>query len=574
MPRPRITAIRFRPPVAIARLGDSDSPLEAFTWAEDTRLFGAGQTVIQPAVSLEVLPDGTVEPYLPGPIRFRDGLAIRPVCPFLELQADIEEDASKEEIPPITPNKANAGRVKSTVPLTSALLERAGLDLSQIQFQVVAANRKAQRRTGDASCSFEARLMLRADDHTRRDLMAWTHADGPDPLVRRQQPIWLGAFQVIRPVRRKDKYGVSLDTVRVRFTPGRGAVYGPPSAIEGQEAHSRRRYVIVPEANRILNPAASWCTYRNSLATYPGPAPWGTYDGESDLDLDAPYSVNGVSGDGSWGVVDDTCDAVIVATLSSTIQARARVVVGPPDFSPDRRPIVSFADDLADRDPESLQESAPFEQAPGKWLEAVTDLFRRIAETAPLIDVERARERNLSINQTAGPNGTPITNPEGFPKIDSASMTAEDRINGQPMMSIRFAALAAHDAGDGVSNAPLLTRSELAKSRHGELAVPEVMLEFIHRCPERFQAIVRPPFRRLSEPEPDGNNPLDLRDARLSRSYGYDARMPPFLRDGDFAPLSLTRHQWDLLFERRPDGSFSVRTELFELASREMRRRK
>lgn len=128
MPRPEITAIRFRPPVVVARLGDSNSPLEAFTWTEDTRLFASGKTVIAPVMSLDVVGDGSVEPYLPGPIRFRDGPHIRPVCPFLELWADVGED---------------------TQPLTSALLEAAGMNPSQIYFRVIAGNRKASRQTGD-----------------------------------------------------------------------------------------------------------------------------------------------------------------------------------------------------------------------------------------------------------------------------------------------------------------------------------------------------------------------------------------------------------------------------------------
>jgi len=48
----------------------------------------------------------------------------------------------------------------------------------------------------------------------------------------RDQPISLGAFQVIR---RKptEQRGIDCRVMRVRFTPGKGEVYGPPSAIAG-----------------------------------------------------------------------------------------------------------------------------------------------------------------------------------------------------------------------------------------------------------------------------------------------------------------------------------------------------
>jgi hypothetical protein len=266
---------------------------------------------------------------------------------------------------------------------------------------------------------------------------------------------------------------------------------------------------------------------------------------------------------------------VIVATLPSGIQATARVLAGPPDFSPDRRPIVSFADDLADRNPESLQKTPRFEDAPDQWLEAVTDLFRKISETASMLNVERARHTNLPVNLALGPNQRPLRNPAKFPDTGADSMTVRDRIDGEPMMSVRFGALAAQDAGDAVNRAPLLPKSELARSRHGELAVPEVMLDFLRKYPERLQQIVRPPFRRSNDAQGSGApGPLDLRDPLNARSYAFDARMPPYVRDCDCAPLSLTRHQWDLLFEQKKDGTFSPRTTLFEKAADGLRKKR
>ena len=88
-----IEEIFFLPPMAVARLGGSDTPLASFTWMEDPTLHGAGLTVIAPAISLNVLADGSVQPFLPAVLQFRDGSLFRPVAPFFELwvRSDGEE---------------------------------------------------------------------------------------------------------------------------------------------------------------------------------------------------------------------------------------------------------------------------------------------------------------------------------------------------------------------------------------------------------------------------------------------------------------------------------------------------
>ena len=49
-----VQSIYFRPPLAIARVGGSDIPLDSFLWDSDPTIRGAHRTVIRPAVSLEV----------------------------------------------------------------------------------------------------------------------------------------------------------------------------------------------------------------------------------------------------------------------------------------------------------------------------------------------------------------------------------------------------------------------------------------------------------------------------------------------------------------------------------------
>ena len=86
------------------------------------------------------------------------------------------------------------------------------------------------------------------------------------------------------------------------------------------------------------------------------------------------------------GVVDDTCDVVVQAALvveGIRLQAQARVIVGPPHFAPDRRPFVSLADDLTDRDPAVFAEEEPLVDAQHR----VNDLFQRALEVAGLFNL-------------------------------------------------------------------------------------------------------------------------------------------------------------------------------------------
>src|ERR1700754_941806 len=85
----RIKYIYFQPPLAIARLGGSDKPLDNFVWDSDKSIHGGSRTVIRPTTSLRVIEDGSLRPYLPNVIQFRDENLLRPVAPFFELWAAV-----------------------------------------------------------------------------------------------------------------------------------------------------------------------------------------------------------------------------------------------------------------------------------------------------------------------------------------------------------------------------------------------------------------------------------------------------------------------------------------------------
>jgi hypothetical protein len=501
-PDVRILDVFFLPPVAIGRLGGSPTPLECYAWDEDPTIAGAARTVITPDVSLDVTEDGSLRPYLPAHLRFRDGELYRPVAPFLELWAHVLVQGTQQE-----------------QPITLDLLRRANASLANLAYTVTAANRKAERRCGDPACGFEANLQVVGNDHTRHRLLASSpNQPGGQPLVFADRPIPLGFFQVIRPTY-STEMGVDLSMVRVRYTPAAGEVYGPPSATVGTAPGTLRLHVLVKPEHRILNAQAAWLQYDASYAQYRNPEPSDTYDGAS---IDASRS---------WGVVDDTCDVVVQAVLvveGIRLQAQARVIVGPPHFAPDRRPFVSLADDLTDRDPAVCAEEEPLVDAQQR----VNDLFQRALEVAGLFNLDANRDRGIRTN---GPNPPQLP---GLPRTDRASMTAAD---------VPYADLST-TAASPVPHARL-PLTDLIQRAHAQLADLDTMVDKLREEADRIRYLIRPPYGRFSElaEAPDATPAPSHRDPRVLRDTLYDMRMPPFMRDSDASSLSLTHRQYDEL---------------------------
>ena len=86
--------------------------------------------------------DRSILPYVPQAIRFRDADKLRPVAPFFELRTRIQE---------------SDGAIREA-PLALSILDEFGLGPSDIRFAITVANKKAQRRTQQASCGFIARI--------------------------------------------------------------------------------------------------------------------------------------------------------------------------------------------------------------------------------------------------------------------------------------------------------------------------------------------------------------------------------------------------------------------------------
>jgi hypothetical protein len=534
----RLLEIFFLPPMAIARLGSSPTPLDSFRWTESSSPNSQVDTVIEPAVSLKVEADGSVTPYIPHSIVFKDDDgAVRPVAPFFELWAKLQSEDGKTQ----------------EQPLTLALLAELDASLRDIQYEIVAANRKAARRTDYAPCGFMAREVANGDDFNRRELRAISpHTSGQEPLVSPDKPIQLGHFQVLRPVEGQvkvcdDEPEVDRSTLRVRFTPPRGIIYGPaeatsapapsvqPGQFEAPSSEYGRIHEIVAPQHRIVSSNTPWSTkYIMLNGRFEDPQPQDGYDGAN------------VGDHRSWGCIDDISDSVIVATMAFAgrcYQAAARVFTSPPDFAPDRRPVFSIADDIADRDELPLDlTTSGMEDTKME----VLDLFQRAFETASLFNLDALRARALLENKIrfAQHTGNPGIDQ---PKAKQESMTAEDR----PYID-KLPTLAPLEPPSyftkGVPNDPLPYASAVPLI-HARLQDRAALIDLLSGRGEYVKQLVRPPFGRFSElPEhpPDDANP-NYRDPRVFRDQLHDMRMPPYMRDAARQPLSITYRQYRAL---------------------------
>jgi hypothetical protein len=161
----------------------------------------------------------------------------------------------------------------------------------------------------------------------------------------------------------------------------------------------------------------------------------------------------------------------------------------------------------------------------------VADLFQRVSETVSLVNLDATRANGLADN--AGQvNTVPHT-----PLTDQGSMTAKDKpyVDQIPIL-LAAAEPNAH-----------LPYSDAAKSVHDPLADVEVLVDFLRTHAEHVRILLRPPWGRFGDlkPNPGAQPNPDFRDPRVVRDTLHDMRMPPYMRDSDANPLSLTRRQYD-----------------------------
>ena len=513
-----IQRIFIDPPIAIARLGASTTPLAAFRWVESPNPRSPGETTIEPDWSLVIRSDGiTVEPTMPTSLAFRDGGLIRPVSPFFELWALVGEAGSN----PSTWNE---------VPLTPDLLTSHGVALNRLVFRIDAKNFKVFRRTANAGLKFGTfpPLEVRGDNHTATAIFAVSPPGVPASrrMIPANQSIPLGSFQVIksRPQPPPDptnewtqlKDGrpmVNVEVVRFRFTPARGHFYGPPNAAQPHNLPEGKSFAPVEATRAFLNANAGW-EGANAGSTAPD-APQDTYDGAD------------VGNDRSLGVVDDTCEARIEASLTlpsnEVLTAATTVFVGPPDFAPDRRPFLSIADELNDRTGENAARTESMSNADrDAW---VQDLFERIYETLSLLNLDRWRTAK-AITLT-GSRLAPAPIPSDKTREPSKAMSGRDALRNR---SFPFPAV------DQDIKLPL---TDYAHMRHRALSDLEYLRGFVSQNPGRLTKLIRRSFEAERGELSDGNNGIGT----------TTMRMPPFMRNSNAGPLTLAPWQYDLLMD-------------------------
>jgi hypothetical protein len=498
-----IQEIFVDPPLAIARLGGSSVPQDAFTWVAAPQPRTGDTTAIAPAWSLAVQMDATVAPLLPTQLILRDGPLIRPVCPFFEIWARIGKPGS-----PSSTWKDER--------LTPALLAAAGAGVADVAIDADARNLKAARRTGNPDLRFGTfpAVRLTAAVHAPVELLATSPAGVREPLIPLGMRIPLGTVQALRS-RAQPNDGVAwaklvnVEVLRFRFTPARGFVYGVPDTAKRSPTRRSQRFAPVDPERAFLNPNAGWSgAIVNELVQ-----PADTYDG-------ADVQARGANP--SLGVVDDTCEVRFTVTLTlpkgRTLSAAANAFVAPPDFAPDRRPFLSLADEINDRGHgNAARTRAMSADERDRWAQ---DLFERIFETASLFNADMNRDGRAMTLTGRELRREPIP---------------DDHYQGPSLAAGRFDALRNPDLPalpKRTTDLPLpLTVHAL--SRHHELADLDQLRDFIQRYRGRLEQIVRRPFE-------------------VERGANVDVssmRMPPFMRNSNAQPLSLAPWQYDLLIE-------------------------
>ncbi|WP_354256149.1 hypothetical protein [Bradyrhizobium sp. F1.13.3] len=434
------------------------------------------------------------------------------MAPFFEVWARLGESGSA----PATWTEA---------PLTTALLAADGLSLASLRVAVTARNLKAARRTGDPAHAFGnwQAVMLLGNDFTARMVEGRCPPSVTVPMIPTNRNIPLGTVQMLRSTPQLAGQpwsgSVRTDTIRFRYTPGRGQFYGPPEAASAQPTLGRPA-PAVPSANAFLDPAAGWRGASTGNLVQPGD----TYD---------LINQNGDTDGPSLGVVDDTCEVHFDVTLQISgeraLKTRAIAFVAPPDFAPDRRPFLSVADEINDRDGTAAARNAGLTGAAlAGWVE---DLFERIYETVSLFNVDDYRSRRAAVRPP--PDFVPASLPEAKLQaidIDQGVRSAPDRaMGGRDALRSQVYRLPA------ATNDDPLPLSQHARMRHRALADIQNLVALVAQDAlagrNRVAEIVRAPFEVES----------------FENAIASSMRMPPFMRQSNALPLTLAAWQYELL---------------------------
>lgn len=356
----QIIELRIFPPIAVARFGSADTPLEAYSVTIDEKDALDFRTIV-PEPSYMVNADGTISvaPAL-DEIQFKvlkdDKLVIKPVAPFLEVFVRTKEDEAH------------------FIPLTLEVLEDCGLQLSDLNFRLTLENHKIFRRTEKANDKIYVQLDSSELEHKHAKHALDAHCVN----FTKGATMNMGHFQFVKPTVDTDHKGVNQ--IRFRFTPPHGKVYGADSAFIDEII---AKDVLPEDMNSYLkslqdyqriydSKKGDWTKYKEGEGpTKTNPAQiFAGYD-EGDLH----YSI---------GLFDDAGDGFLEVTLNTPeqmLKARASLVTAPPAFAPDILPIRVVTDEL-----EQLLYGPDLNENDTVYIDDIQEIMRRAFETIRLMN--------------------------------------------------------------------------------------------------------------------------------------------------------------------------------------------
>lgn len=313
----KITDIRILPPFAIARLGSAAVPQAPY----DLKIpadqpLGFREMIPGPAYMVDPS-TGKISLNDTKEIIFKDVTdinnksgRIRPVAPFLDVFAITDQD----------PNVLQ--------PLTTTLLDQAGISMDNIGWTIKLGNLKIQRRTGHGDDAISAEVTIKGRDFTPKPVEGHCKNFLPNMVLP------LGTVQFIQPT-------AEFPQIRLRYTPGPGKVYGcSRDSIKAEGQAATHDPNITDDSQVIYDPTKPWATYKEGPAfnpTYTMPAQ--IFAGYSDKD----------GNQCSWGYIDDECDGLVkldIVTPGGLVEAQAKICAGPPAFAPDILPVRTITDEL------------------------------------------------------------------------------------------------------------------------------------------------------------------------------------------------------------------------------------
>ncbi|WP_341531904.1 ferritin-like domain-containing protein (plasmid) [Nostoc sp. UHCC 0302] len=274
------------------------------------------------------------------------------------------------------------------------------------------------------------------------------------------------------------------------FQPARPVIENPLLSLQ-QDNTTSGANIITDTLSRdvvslILNPEATWCQFR--IIDDPRTNPGGLFALEDDTEPNRRISL---------GLVDDVCDGLVTCSVQG-LKAIGRIVVGPPDYAPDRRPITSLADGLSDRVSRQSVSELDYVADMNLTTAEVGDLLERVLETMEGMNLDfqndriRSENRNIALAQGLSEN---TAEAKAFPQIE--------QILGRPL--------------------PL---TEFGRQRHRRFVSLEIFEDRLRENPELIAQWIREPM--------------------IGDRY-YDRKMPALMRGSDRYPMHITRRQYDLL---------------------------